>query len=79
MLDSPPTWHKHDFLMGYKHLVCNTGGPRFDSALQHFFSYIYSQLFSILKSSNFSILICYRDACGYIKKGWIVDNAINTS
>ena len=38
MLDSPPTWHKLDFLMGYKHVVCNTGGPGFDSTLQHFFS-----------------------------------------
>ena len=39
MLDSPPTWHKHDFLMDCKHVVCNTGGPGFDSILQHFFSY----------------------------------------
>ena len=29
MLDSPPTCHKHAFLMGYKHVVCNTGGSTF--------------------------------------------------
>ena len=62
--------------MGYKHVVHNTRGPGFDSTLQHFF-YICRQLFSILKSSNFSFLTCYRDACGYIKKGWIVDDEIN--
>ena len=28
------------FLMGYKRVVCNTGGPVFDSTLQHFFSYM---------------------------------------
>ena len=67
MLDSPPTCHKHNCLMGYKHVVCNTGGPGFDSTLQHFFSYMQAN-FSILKSSNFSFLTCWRDACGYIKK-----------
>ena len=30
-------------------------------------------------NSNFSFLTCYRDACGHIKKVWIVDNAINAS
>ena len=60
-------------LMGYKH-VCNTEGPGFDSSLIH----IRRPHFSILKNSNFSFLTCYRDACGYIKKAYIVDNAINT-
>ena len=32
---------------------------------------------SVLKNSNFSFLTCYRDACGYITKDWIVDDAIN--
>ena len=49
----------------------------FDSTLQCFF-HICKQLFLILKSGNFSFLTCYRDACGYIKKVWIVDNAIKT-
>ena len=30
------------------------------------------------KSSNFSILIGFRDAFGYIKKVWKVNNVINT-
>ena len=42
MLDSPPTWHKLDFLMGYKHVVCNTGGTGFDYTLQHFIIMFYS-------------------------------------
>ena len=41
------------------------------------FSYICRQLFLVLKNSISSILPCYRDACGYIKKVWIVNNAIN--
>ena len=77
MLDSPPTCHKHGFLIGYKRVVRSIGGPGFDSSLKHFF-HICRQLFSILKNSTFSFLTCYRDACGYIKKVWIVDNAINT-
>ena len=66
MLDSLPTCHKQDFLMGYKHVVCNTGGPG-----------LYIGNFSILRTSNFSFLTCYTDACRYIKKVWIVDNEIN--
>ena len=61
--------------MGYKHAVCNTGGPGFNSTLELFF-HICSQLFNS-KNSNFSFLTCYRDAYRYIKKVWIVDNAIN--
>ena len=34
--------------------------------------------FSILKSGNFTFLTCYMDASGYIKKVWVVDNAINS-
>ena len=53
MLDSPPICHKHDFLMGYKRVVCNTGGPGFDSTMKRFFYNYYYQLqqatFSILK------------------------------
>ena len=49
MLDSPPTWHKLDFLMGYKHVVCNTGGPGFDSTLQHFFSLYVGNFFQFQK------------------------------
>ena len=33
--------------------------------------------FLVPKNSNFSLLTCYGDPCGYIKKVWIVDNAIN--
>ena len=36
MLDSPPTCHKHNCLMGYQY-NCNTGGPGFDSTLKNFF------------------------------------------
>ena len=52
MLDSAPTYHKHNFLMGYHH-VCNTGGSGFDSILKHFF-HICWQIFSVRKNSNFS-------------------------
>ena len=75
MLDSPPTYHKHNCLMGYKH-VCNTGGPRFDSTLKRFFIYV-GKFFKLSKIATFRFLTCYRDACGYIKKVLIVDNAIN--
>ena len=34
MLDSSPTCLKPNFLMRYKHVACNTGGPGFDSALK---------------------------------------------
>ena len=78
MLDSPSTCHKHGFLMGYKHVVCNTArrcGVQF--LTEALFSYMLAT-FSILKNSNFiSYLTCYRDACRYIKKAWIVDNPIN--
>ena len=40
-------------------------------------SHICRQLFLVLKNSNSSFLTRYRDACGYITKVWIVDNAIN--
>ena len=64
--------------MGYMYHqhACNTGGPGFDSTLKCFF-HICRQLFSLLKNSNFSFLTWYRDAYGYIKKVYQVDNAIN--
>ena len=39
-----------------------TGGPGLDFTQKRFFQFF---------------LTCYRDAYGYIKKVWIVDNAIN--
>ena len=75
MLDSPPTCHTHDFLNSYKNAVCNTESPVFDPTLKHFF-HICRQLFTIPKDNNFNFLTCYSDACGYIKKVWIVDNAV---
>ncbi len=36
MLDSPPTCHKHDCLMGYQH-AGNTGDPGYSEVL---FSYL---------------------------------------
>ena len=48
----------------------------FDSTLKPVFI-LCRQLFLVLKNSNSSFLTCYRDACGYIKKDWIVANAIN--
>ena len=71
----PIVSHKHGFLMGYKHAVCNTGDSRYDSSLKRFFIYVGN--FYNSENSNFSFLTCYSDACRYIKI-WIVDNAINT-
>ena len=58
-------------------IVCNTEGPRFDPPLKCFFhiaTYVGNS-----KNSDFSFLTCYRDAYGYIKMVWIVDNAINVT
>ena len=38
MLDIPQVCHKHDFLVDYKHVACNTGGSEFDYSLKHFFT-----------------------------------------
>ena len=75
MLDSPPTCHKHGFLINMLCVIQEALG-----SIPHCsaFFHICRQLFSILKSSNFSFLTCYKDACGYIKKVYVVDNAINT-
>ena len=70
ILNSLPTCHKHNCLMGYINIImCNTGGPGFNSTLKWFsHNYIYVT-FSVLKNSNFSFLTCYIHACGYIKEG----------
>ena len=39
MLDSPATCHKHNCLMGYKH-VCIMGDLGFNSTLKDFFIYV---------------------------------------
>ena len=49
----------------------------FDNELLTGFHIFYVGTFLILINSTFSFLKCYMDACGYIKKVWIVDYAIN--